>query len=409
MNARDRERFTLTVFQTVKFATQYMLKQQETFTLPFFYQNHGRAAINTYWEGITPPDFLALIKEARVIHVDNNVLEEIVVDLTIELQGLMLHEFGLPSSIENPIEAIRKAMVRASPSELNIKSTRAFVELLKRHRLPIDSPFDVVWLATFFETEKDYRTIASFELHRFAVSQNPNIHKEIESLVRLETEGTTPKAKCIPHACLLDYQNMRAYGIAVLSNEPGGIGPNSTLVIQEVLSKTVSEPPVAAIDAAVAAKILRQVNNAGVTKVHPKEFRSVQDRFNKVRVIPPPFYRSPISLSSPEANVDHSRPAGVDISKEYTHRWDVRGHKRLYLRRGRMPIKESEKNNLTSKGYSVYTYTQPTTEEIALIAQRGKEQKKRGEWLAVKVVWVDAYIKGPEDKPYIPSLKVVKP
>ena len=39
------------------------------------------------------------------------------------------------------------------------------------------------------------------------------------------------------------------------------------------------------------------------------------------------------------------------------------------------------------------------------LTERGKPLKQRGEWLAFKVSWVNDYIKGPEDSPYVPAVR----
>jgi hypothetical protein len=91
---------------------------------------------------------------------------------------------------------------------------------------------------------------------------------------------------------------------------------------------------------------------------------------------------------------------------ELSHRFPVRGHSRIRIRRGPLPLPAREKELLAKRRYSIYTINPLSAEHAALLADRGIPGKKANEWMAILVSWVRNYEKGPEDKPLIPSIRL---
>ena len=85
-------------------------------------------------------------------------------------------------------------------------------------------------------------------------------------------------------------------------------------------------------------------------------------------------------------------------------RSDVRGHERCRIRRGPIPMDLGKRQKLLGRGYKLYEHVMDLEAgDEKRLRERGTPFKQRGEWLAIKTTWVDAYIKGPEDAPYIPA------
>jgi hypothetical protein len=121
-----------------------------------------------------------------------------------------------------------------------------------------------------------------------------------------------------------------------------------------------------------------------------------------VRATPPPFYAIPMEpMVVREAVSRLSRE-----TTEYTHRWDVRAHTRLVTRRGTLPVDPDLAMKFGARGYDLFLGSAPS--DVAdLLASRGLPPLAETDWLAAKLVPVREHIKGPEDKPYVPGLRVV--
>lgn len=93
-------------------------------------------------------------------------------------------------------------------------------------------------------------------------------------------------------------------------------------------------------------------------------------------------------------------------SRYANFRSDVRGHERVRIRRGPMPMDPEERQKYLDRGYRLYEEQMDLDpEDDKRLRERGQTLKARGEWLALKVSWVDQYIKGPEEAPYRPAVR----
>lgn len=117
---------------------------------------------------------------------------------------------------------------------------------------------------------------------------------------------------------------------------------------------------------------------------------------------PKPYYEVEVRESiyrKAEKIVCSGRP-----STEWGFRWDVRGHKRVLLvARPRAPKDESD---WKSRGWLTFDKNVPP--EIADMFVDRFKRFPASEWIATKEVWVEDYVKGPEDAPYVPSLHTVR-
>lgn len=155
------------------------------------------------------------------------------------------------------------------------------------------------------------------------------------------------------------------------------------------------------LNAAVA-----NINSHRVVQQGSMRMRHELNRMGKrlrVRMpVPPPYYVVPMRAQVMRRNSRKTMKRSLDV--EWSHRWDVRGHECAKVQRGRMPIDPKERDDLIKRGYDVFTVGQLSPEAVEVMLTRGMEPRRPDEWVAVKVWWRDQIIKGPADKPYIPSV-----
>ncbi len=133
----------------------------------------------------------------------------------------------------------------------------------------------------------------------------------------------------------------------------------------------------------------RQLKRLGISAPPPYYVVPVQQR---VRVVPPE------PVVSPE-------PEPID----WSHRWDVRGHERVMLKRGSLPMDGTDERVLALRGWRIYAHGAPIPSDDAWrLAIRDFEPPTSGEWVAMHSAWVRPHVKGPESKPYVPALRVVE-
>ena len=120
--------------------------------------------------------------------------------------------------------------------------------------------------------------------------------------------------------------------------------------------------------------------------------------------VPMPFYV--VKIRSKRIQEETRKTLVQSVPKDYSHRWDVRGHEKVKVQRGALPLKPELRVKLLKRGYSLYTLEKPSAEDAERLHLRGMQPKRPHEWVAVKAAWVESYIKGPEDKPYVPSIRL---
>lgn len=147
--------------------------------------------------------------------------------------------------------------------------------------------------------------------------------------------------------------------------------------------------------------------------------RAITSQLKKLRQPmhrPPPFY--PIRLDLETFRVPHlpERAPDEDVAvvRDYTHRWQVAGYTRCYIRQGPLPLDEKMEKKLRARCNDegvptrVYRYGDPISiADQTRLKKRGITVKP-GQWLSILDTWVDDHTAGPADKPLIPATRVVQ-
>ena len=118
--------------------------------------------------------------------------------------------------------------------------------------------------------------------------------------------------------------------------------------------------------------------------------------------VPPRFYVVNVS----DAYVkEHRRSLVPRIPVQWNHRWDVRGHTVLRMRRGLMgTLAPDDRADLLDRGYKIFERETPDARTTVELERRRLKPKGDDEWMAVLIIWREEFVKGPADKPYVPSV-----
>jgi hypothetical protein len=117
-------------------------------------------------------------------------------------------------------------------------------------------------------------------------------------------------------------------------------------------------------------------------------------------VLPPMYYTVTIK---PSTQQDKMKLA-MQGSRNWTHRWDVRGHKITKATGGMKPIDPRVRASLLQRGYTIIEDPDDLTDEQAAVLMRHKKSFPNNVlWAAMKIGFRRDFIKGPADKPYIPA------
>jgi hypothetical protein len=145
----------------------------------------------------------------------------------------------------------------------------------------------------------------------------------------------------------------------------------------------------------------------------------------RLKQIPPPNYyvitlRDTINIERPDAE-------GRGRMLYQGFQAEVRGHDKVYVKRGPLPLAASERDKLRKRGYRVFERGEIDPEAVVMVndlrkrpspetplrnvlealSSRGRPWKQKHEWLAIKVTRVDAFWKGPPDAPKRIATRVV--
>lgn len=121
--------------------------------------------------------------------------------------------------------------------------------------------------------------------------------------------------------------------------------------------------------------------------------------------LPEPFYLVPLKdeLIEPPEYRSNAQMAKL---VEWSHRWDVRGHEVVRVQRGKLPLSPEDAAKLRKREYKVYDGRVTDAADQARLLKRGIRGPAFDEWIAVLAYWRDAFVKGPEGKPYVPGARV---
>lgn len=122
------------------------------------------------------------------------------------------------------------------------------------------------------------------------------------------------------------------------------------------------------------------------------------------RAVPPPFYT--IRLRDELVRETGTTQAWRKAAK-LRHRFDVRGHERIRVARGTMPLDEKLRRKLEKRKYRIFTVEPLDQDTWRMLAERRLAPKRPDEWLAIRKCWVRSFEKGPEGAPFIPAVRRV--
>lgn len=139
--------------------------------------------------------------------------------------------------------------------------------------------------------------------------------------------------------------------------------------------------------------------------------RAAQNFAKKMKVpklAPPPYYSVYLKDLVVEETARAAMTAATRRHIDWQHRWTVRGHYVVRVKRGPLPLDGKLEAELRKRRYRVFTLEGLDQETVTMLQARGVRGKSRTEWMAVLVSWRRDHIKGPMDKPLIPSIRKVK-
>jgi hypothetical protein len=125
--------------------------------------------------------------------------------------------------------------------------------------------------------------------------------------------------------------------------------------------------------------------------------------------IPPPYYT--VLMQDKKIEEDDwlkrlQKRSRAIARKKCQHQFDVRGHWCVRVARGPLPLAPKMEARLRkNKHRKLFIMDSPDAETAAHLAKRGFASKRVDEWMSVLVYWRDDHRRGPEDGPYIPSIR----
>lgn len=158
----------------------------------------------------------------------------------------------------------------------------------------------------------------------------------------------------------------------------------------------------------IVTSLVNFVNSYKSIVMEEERSFSAKHRFQKMaktfglQMKVPPFYYT-VELKQELHRARSTFPGIPGAHRIYSHRWDVRRHERIRVLRGKYPIDGKTKTAITKRGYKLFE------EELdqntwRLLKDRGVARGSN-EWIAIKSTWVSPHVRGPEDAPYIPSMR----
>jgi hypothetical protein len=147
-------------------------------------------------------------------------------------------------------------------------------------------------------------------------------------------------------------------------------------------------------------------------------FKRMCERVNKKRArvarpVPPHYYavtmRDQLIMEEDFDKRFPKRRSHMVI--DWQHRWLVTAHDRIRVKRGPLPLDPKVEKDLrrprqgSKNRYLVFKDSHPQGELAKELWRRGVKPKREDEWMAVLVSRITDYVKGPDDKPLIPSTR----
>jgi hypothetical protein len=145
-------------------------------------------------------------------------------------------------------------------------------------------------------------------------------------------------------------------------------------------------------------------------------FKRMCERVNKQRAkvprpIPPHYYAVTMKDQLILEEDFERRFPKRQVSIDWQHRWLVTSHDRIRVKRGPLPMDPKVEAKLrkprpgSRNSYLIFKDSHPQGTLSKELWRRGVKPKEPDEWMAVLVSRIGDYVKGPEDRPLIPSTR----
>lgn len=137
-----------------------------------------------------------------------------------------------------------------------------------------------------------------------------------------------------------------------------------------------------------------------------RAFKKEAKKLKMAKMVPPPYYTVHMQdITVDERDLQRQFRSTFKQVIDWQHRWTVRGHYMVRVKRGLLPLDPSLEQDLRKRRYKVFTVEDPDYATWKHLRRRGIEPKRSDEWIAVLISWRKDHVKGPENKPLIPSLR----
>ena len=213
---------------------------------------------------------------------------------------------------------------------------------------------------------------------------------------------------------LLWWEGDRKYVFSCIAPVPG---PNSGVHVHPMTPGFISSydgewAQPASLDPWILNMLVKSINDHKV--INQSWTQTLSQRMDRKKKIggqktvlplPEPFYLVPLKdelIEPPE----YRSNAPVSKLVEWSHRWDVRGHEVVRVQRGKLPLSPEDTVKLKKREYKVYDGRVTDADDQARLLKRGIRGPGLDEWIAVLSYWREAFVKGPEGKPYVPAARV---
>lgn len=138
---------------------------------------------------------------------------------------------------------------------------------------------------------------------------------------------------------------------------------------------------------------------------HKRMIQREMKKLNVKKLVPPPYYTVHLKNVLVEESAKSSMGTAVRRHIDWQHRWTVRGHSMVRVKRGPLPLDPKTEAQLRKRKYRIFALDKLDAETAALLQVRDFAPKRATEWMAVLVSWRKDFVKGPPDKPLIPSVR----
>ena len=146
------------------------------------------------------------------------------------------------------------------------------------------------------------------------------------------------------------------------------------------------------------------LSTSSFPKAAKKTWRKNRKKLGVSKGEPPPPYYPYILKSSTHSEDDSDFPRPRE---PMSYRTDVRGHRRLLVRRGPRPMEPRGWEYFVKNGFKIYIDDSPPRDLLDRMWAKGHVSKRKEEWMAVKEVWIEPHMNNNNrELPYRPKLTI---